>query len=515
MSALDQSIHQLKVALDLLETLTPKPSSPKQCYVVIHPASARAAYLNTVQAERQVCEDRVQSVREIQSRLNAVTDRLADELHHLAESVSPIYGLPNEILRMVFVWATNNGTIPSAKKAAKLAKVCRHWRNVAYAQNQLWTKVSTTLPRIHSIASLLPRSVGLPLSLKISEPRVLRTPPKLALDLIKRLRHLQIEHPREISPSINQLCGSSDRESRRTFHTLEHLEITFGGQDHSGRNDLRLFSFPALVRLEIEGGVISRIFAPNLRQLRISPIHIEYRTFPGLLRDLPSLEELIVDHAQTTSEMLQDFRGVPSVELNHLRCLEIWSSDRETFVAIFSVVVAPNLEVLRLDGVFPSFRDADVALPDTPVDLSLHNGAIVDVGIDITLEIFSMLHCSFRRFLSRSPSITELEISAPPFTLGCLTLILQPVPALLHPLMIRQLNTLTLTLSWFDFQTGPVPSRLLGQNIASCLVARAKYAGKINTLTLTACLAQGTDISDLAAHVHWQDCACEEHLENP
>ncbi|KAF8293596.1 hypothetical protein DL93DRAFT_920622 [Clavulina sp. PMI_390] len=165
MSSFDKIIRQVNAALEVLETSVPKTFDQKQCYLTVHPTSARREFLNTLEQQHTRVRKRVLKVHRLWKKLESIEQTLMAEADQVVGCVLPVYCLPDEILRMIFSWAiipdmTWINQVPAAESAANLAKVCHQWRDVAYAYSELWTTISTTLPELHYIASVLPRSLG-------------------------------------------------------------------------------------------------------------------------------------------------------------------------------------------------------------------------------------------------------------------------------------------------------------------------------------------------------------------
>ncbi|KAJ6505012.1 hypothetical protein C8R45DRAFT_543796 [Mycena sanguinolenta] len=242
----------------------------------------------------QAQRDRLVEIASEIARHQTQIARLEQEGSALEDSLSrviyPVLTLPNEITARIFVHCLpNHGERPSPQAAPLLpAQICRHWRAVALATCELWSRLYIRWPynadgtaTAASVKTWISRAKGHPLSLGLDPNR--RQIPSELLEFISsrcgQIRRLEICLD---LAQFHQLCPP-----QTPLPLLQHFAIRrFLDEDPQAF----LESAPSLCELRLIDAPKITFRLPSLTNLEISN-NISLEIFLHILRHTPHLAE--------------------------------------------------------------------------------------------------------------------------------------------------------------------------------------------------------------------------------
>ncbi|KAJ6615215.1 hypothetical protein B0H10DRAFT_1950063 [Mycena sp. CBHHK59/15] len=256
----------------------------------------------------------VQQTSSVASQMAAIDDEIASLYNRILllktqrNSISPISGLPNELLiRILTIYVVESDSL-SNLKWTKLMYVCRRWHEVCIATQHLWSHIDISWRGdLERMIKQLERSGAAPLTIKIAFSSTLRHT-GLLLEHSARIISLDLAGEAQLIHNV-----IADIPNHR-FPVLESISLN----PNSKREEMADGTHPVFQDIALDGNM------PCLRSLSLSEIDLPWKSLRGL-------QELSLDSC------FDPTTGVPP-----------------SFDVLLSVLQAsPSLEVLKLYLVIP------------------------------------------------------------------------------------------------------------------------------------------------------------------
>lgn len=410
----------------------PESLSCSHCgHVVIHgdfpaPLSPVPHLLNTMGMppsviERQAIQNTISStengVYAIQEEIDKVERVLASLVHQLdalgqhirihTNLLSPLQGLPLEILSEIFLHYANDHdeAVDLAQVAMLVSQVCRNWRTAALATPKLWSTI--VLPINHSIptaqfnltSTFLHRSGASPLSLYITGTQADRREPIFhavpVADACHRWKHV----------NCDLQLFQYDNVIRRAIVFLPLLKsLTLSNQHHTQRPAWGGYVFPSMPKLcsviMLQGMVPDLLRLPWYQLVRLELPIVLAKDFLSALMQCSNLQEckVTVDTRISHADL-----SIDSVSHVHLRSLRIYAMPYP-FIHMCDCLVLPALSNLC----FTAMLD-DAASMEFDRFITRSSSTLMRLDLALT-----SLPCSWLlRLLQLSPQLQELMLRGP------------------------------------------------------------------------------------------------------
>ncbi|KAL1686713.1 hypothetical protein GGG16DRAFT_63727 [Schizophyllum commune] len=404
-------------------------------------------------------------------RLTALHEQISHQLKITRSTLAPIRRLPAELLSEIFIHfvETSETRNDPLLITTTLARVCCHWRSIAWNTARLWSHIQATYDHLSpSLTAIIARS-SKQASLTTSTPLVLtaeetRQGPEPTL-LRQLLGHLGSHTARLRTITYRGRCPSFTEDDNWDFSALQTIDLSMTlPRPRASLTFLRSASAlkQLILRFWPESPAQDMVSLHFVTFPMLEYLEMRIDTFPS-----PTILALLSAHRRTlldaTIELGHFERWTPSTlpEMARLRSISLGDEGHRVLRCINAPVLQDVWLYSRRQRTSDPFR-------------SLSESSSISTIGSLTLEgLRPTTSCNFRACLKQLHGLRTLDITQSPRASECkllcegtlvrLTLRQDQAPRLVH------LTKLTLTYGQY---TPTQPSRVLKDAIRTMLASR-------------------------------------------
>lgn len=375
LSALGGQLQKIMTAFESPSvTLTP--------ILRLNPPSARPSYRSAAQIRIANLEEPWERILAIEAQVLTLKERLSAQRAAERNILSPVFALPEEVLRDVFknVWLASEGSLV-------ISGVCKYWRNIAIQHRILSTKIPLRNPDdLKTLLRPLQFSHPFPVDITLVQPRSsVRRGPSDAEEavcqmLADRLKTLSWKG----TANIWHFIGAASLYQPQVYQQLESISLELDMECPTCRtpaqardppfDPLNLHKLPRLASLALENvhmGVsvleVER-HLNTLTSLTLCNCTVSPQSMAVILRHTPRLENLEVSHLVGGGQAFFNPGFSTSFVHGALKTIKLVDVPHHTICGVLFNGRYPNLKSLtvhpcRLDMEVPSPTSFASCLP--------------------------------------------------------------------------------------------------------------------------------------------------------